>query len=113
MCKRFHTSMDINKASGSKVDDEKHTDVELPEAKLTDYQISEAEYKWYVDTYDESGTGPIHCVESVLKEVYGDDWEDVLKQKGDFMEVVPSGKIVFMLKRQRADILYNRRIIKK
>ena len=105
--------MDMNKASGSKVDDEKHTDAELPEAKLTDFQISEAEYKWYLDTYDESGTGPIYCVESVLKEVYGDDWEDVLKQKGDFMEVVPSGKIVFMLKRQRADILYNRRINKK
>ena len=94
-------SIDVNKASGS----------ELGDAQLTEFQMSQAEYIWYLDTFcSETESGPIMCLESVMKEIIGDDWETQLKKKGDFMEVVPKGTQLFMLKTQREELLYYRRM---
>ena len=94
-------SIDVNKASGS----------ELGDAQLTEFQMSQAEYIWYLDTFcSETESGPIMSLERVMKEIIGDDWETPLKEKGDFMEVVPKGTRLFMLKTQREELLYYRRM---
>jgi len=73
--------------------------------------MSQAEYIWYLDTFcSETQSGPIMCLERVIKEVVGDDWETQLKEHGDFMEVVPKGTRLFMLKIQREELLYYRRM---
>ena len=61
--------------------------------------MNQAKYKWYLDTFSsEPGSRLIISVESVMKEVFGDDWETKLNEMRDFMEVVPMGTRLFMLK---------------
>ena len=75
--------------------------------------MSQAEYIWYLDTFSSSEPGSrlIIDVESFMKEVFGDDLETKLNEKGDFMEVVPKGTRLLMLKTQREELLYYRRMM--
>lgn len=56
------------------------------DAQLTEFQMSQAEYIWYLDTFSSSEPGSrlIIGVESVMKEVFGDDWETKLNEKWRF-----------------------------